>query len=113
MNVNTQTGTVARKYTSEKFAKLTLEITGSGKYPDKVDFKTFDQGAIKSIAGLGDGELVTVSYILQSEKVMVGGKEVTEAGKDGKEWPVKVPMLKVTAVQSGTASNSDSGKPPF
>ncbi len=108
MTTNTQTGTVVRKYTAEKFGKLTLEIAGNGKYPDKVDFKTFDQAAIKAIAALGAGEEVTVSYILQSEKVTIGGKEITETGKDGKEYAVKVPMLKVTEVKS-VAGNTDTG----
>lgn len=112
MTSNTQTGTVVRKYTSEKFGKLTLEIPGNGRYPEKVDFKSFDQDAIRAIDALGAGEEVTVTYILQSEKVSVGGKDVVETGKDGKEYAVKVPMLKVTEVKS-TAGTADTGKAPF
>jgi len=110
MTTNTQTGTVVRKYTADKFAKLTLEIAGNGKYPEKVDFKTFDQSAIKDIGALGAGETVTVSYVLQSEKLSVGGAEVTETGKDGKVWPVKVPMLKITSV-SAESVKDNSGAP--
>jgi len=108
MNTNQQTGTVIRKYTAEKFGKLTLEIAGNGKYPDKVDFKTFDQAAIKAISELGNGETVTVSYVLQSEKLSVGGKEITEQGKDGKEYPVKVPMLKITSVNTDAPVGNDN-----
>lgn len=109
-NVNQVTGTVVRKYTADKFAKLTLEIKGGGKYPDKIDMKSFDAAAIKAIAALGDGEEVTVSYVLQSEKLSVGGKEITETGKNGTEYPVKIPMLKITSVNTKAV---DESAPPF
>lgn len=106
-----QTGTVVRTYTAEKFGKLTLEVQGSGRYPDKIDFKTFDAGVIFKLKGLGQGETVTVDFVLQSEKVSVDGKEITQAGKDGKEYPVKVPMLKVTNLSVNGAGWDD--QPPF
>ncbi len=93
-----QTGTVVRTYTAEKFGKLTLEVQGSGKYPDRLDFKTFDASVISKLKGLGQGETVTVDFALQTEKVSVDGRDITQTGKDGKEWPVKVPMLKVTGL---------------
>ena len=93
-----QKGTVIRTYTAERFGKLTLEVQGSGRYPDKIDFKTFDASVISKLKGLGRGETVTVDFALQTEKVSVGGKEIVETGKVGKVWPVRVPMLKVTGL---------------
>ncbi len=107
-----QTGTVVRTFTSDKFGKLTLEVQGSGRYPDKIDFKTFDGAVISRLKGLGQGETVTVDFAIQSEKLSVGGKEITETGKDGKEWPVKIPMLKVTAL-SVEGQNKPAGAVPF
>ena len=109
------TGTVHRKYTSDKFAKLTLEVQGGGRYPDKLDMKSFSGPVIQKIAALGAGETVTVEFTLQSEKLVVGGQAITETGKDGKEYPVKVPMINVTGISITPDMNKliDDSAVPF
>lgn len=107
------TGTVVRSYTADKFGKLTLEVKGDGKYPDKLDFKTFSGQVIAAMKSIGNGEEVTLDFALQSEKVLNSNNEpIMLPGKDGKEWPIKVPMLKITAISTVNAP-ADNDAVPF
>ena len=112
------TGSVRRTYTAEKFGKLTLEVKGSGKYPDILDFKTFGGPSLAGLKNLGQGEVVTVDFEIQTEKVrLADGTDLTETGKNGTAYPVKVPMLKITAVASASAGANvapeDTSSVPF
>ena len=108
------TGTVLRSYTADKFGKLTLEVKGDGKYPDRLDFKSFSSPVINTLRQIGNGETVTVDFVLQTEKVKLqDGTELTETGKNGTAYPVKVPFLKMTGIATVGADSADKGNIPF
>lgn len=108
------TGSVRRTYTAEKFGKLTLEVKGSGKYPDVLDFKVFGGSALAGLKSLGQGEVVTVDFDIQTEKVrLADGTDLTETGKNGTAYPVKVPMLRINSVSGATVAAEDTSSVPF
>ena len=113
MHMNSLTGTVLRKYTSDKFAKLTVEVPGTGRYPERIDLKSFNQAVINQVGRLGAGESVTVEFNIQVEKMKHNGVELTEEGKDGKSYPVKVPMLVISNILvDGSGAGVDGAKNP-
>lgn len=110
-------GVVSRTYSGGKVGTVTLEVPGSGRYPERLTFKSFDSGVIGQIAKLGQGESIGLDFKLQTEKVMHAGVQLEEAGKDGKTYPVKVPLLVITGITvqgaTGESKPIDNSNIPF